>query len=221
MSQAVVPPVTFRAGNIQYHLAEWEEITSDLEVLQIVQGIKLDFWSFPTQNFVPRPYRVSEQDGEQLKSQIHDLVLRGIVERISNAEAKYISNVFIRPKSNGKYRMIVDMSKLNDNIEKKHFKMDHLQVAIDMMKPNSFMASIDLKDAYYTVPIHKEFQQYMCIQWDSQVFKFTAMPFGLTSAPRLFTKLLRPVFSILHEKGFCGFGYIDDSFLIGDSIEEC
>ena len=42
--------------------------------------------------------------------------------------------------------------------------MDSLQAATELMKPGCFMASIDLKDAYYTVPVHHEFQKHLKFQ---------------------------------------------------------
>ena len=46
----------------------------------------------------------------------------------------------------------------NEFIAHHHFKMDTLEAAVNMMRPGCFMASVDLKDAYYTVPIHASHQ---------------------------------------------------------------
>lgn len=69
-------------------------------------------------------------------------------------------------------------------LNKEHFKMDNLESAIDLMFPNAYLASIDLRDAYYTLPIADRFKPYMCFQWNSKIFMFNVMPFGLTSALR-------------------------------------
>lgn len=47
------------------------------------------------------------------------------------------------------------------------------------------------------------------------------MPNGLKPAPRSFTKILRPVYSSFRSKGHVNVGYIDDSYLQGDTYEEC
>ena len=47
------------------------------------------------------------------------------------------------------------------------------------------------------------------------------MPNGLSSAPRCFTKLLKPVYSILRQYGYLNIGYIDDSYLQGSDTKEC
>ena len=116
--------------------------------------------------------------------------------------------------------MIIDLSVLNEFVTKHHFKMDHLETATDMMFPGAWLTSIDLKEAYYAIPLHEEDRKYICFQWENRYYEFTCLPFGLSSAPWVFTKTLRPIFSDFHSKGFSGFGYIDDSFIIADSYEE-
>ena len=49
--------------------------------------------------------------------------------------------------------MILNLKVLNGFVEYKHFKMEHLNNAILSMTPDCYMGSIDLQDAYYTVPM--------------------------------------------------------------------
>ena len=80
------------------------------------------------------------------------------------------------------------------------------------------MASVDLKDAYYNFPIHASHQKYLKFWFDGALFKYTCLPYGLASAPRIFTKLLKPVYATLRSMGHLNSGYIDDSYLQGDTI---
>ena len=58
--------------------------------------------------------------------------------------------------------------------------------------------------------------------WRDQLYAFTSLPMGLTSSPRIFTKVLKPVFSYLRSQfGHTCLGYIDDSFYLEDSYTEC
>ena len=58
--------------------------------------------------------------------------------------------------------------------------------------------------------------------WRDQLYAFTSLPMGLTSTPRIFTKVLKPVFSCLRSQfGHTCLGYIDDSFYLEDSYTEC
>ena len=99
--------------------------------------------------------------------------------------------------------------------------MDTLQSAIRMMKPGCYMASIDLKDAYYSVPVATEHQKYLKFLFNGTLYQYTCLPNGLSSAPRIFTKLLKPVYATLNTQGHLNLGYIDDSYLQGDTAKEC
>ena len=99
--------------------------------------------------------------------------------------------------------------------------MDTLWSAVRLMTPNCFMASIDLKDAYYVVPIADEHRKYLRFCWQGSLYQYTCMPNGLPSAPRCFTKLQKPVYSTLRQYGHLNVGYIDDSYLQGSDTKEC
>lgn len=211
----------FIPGNTRNCLRNWESITSDAFVLQLAKGIPLEFvQEIPSQYELPRYYNFNAHDKDIIDLEVKNLVERKIVSEIEEGW-KFVSNIFIRPKPNNKFRLIIDLSPLNAYIHKEHFKMDNLNSAIDLMSPNSFLASIDLKDAYYTLPIAEFFQPYICFQWDSKIYMFHVMPFGLTSAPRYFTKILKPPMSCLRKKGVRVFNYIDDLFIIGETEREC
>ena len=132
----------------------------------------------------------------------------------------YFSDIS-RPKPDGSYRMILNLRAFNEFVQYHHFKMDTLEMAVKMMKPGCFMASIDLKDAYYTVPISHAHQQYLKFIFNGTLYQYTCMANRLSCAPRVLTKLLKPVYAMLHNLGYLSLGYIDDSYLQGDTSSEC
>lgn len=94
---------------------------------------------------------------------------------------------------------------------------------IRMLSPGSFLASIDLEDAYLLLPIHPEDRKYLRFRFRNQLFQFTVLPFGLASAPYIFTKILKPVVYSLRrrEKGFLSVVYLDDFLIIAQSYDQC
>ena len=90
--------------------------------------------------------------------------------------------------------MILNLKLFNEFVQYHHFKMDTLESAIRMMKPGCYMASINLKDAYYSVPVATEHQKYLKFLFNGTLYQYTCLPNGLSSAPRIFTKLLKPVY---------------------------
>ena len=83
------------------------------------------------------------------------------------------------------------------------------------------MAMVDLKDAYYSVPIAPEYQKYLKFRFNGKLHQYTCLPIGLACAPRLFTKLLKPAYEHIRQKGMISSAYIDDSYLQGDTFEDC
>ena len=99
--------------------------------------------------------------------------------------------------------------------------MESLNTATHLISKNCYFASVDLCDAYYSVPIASEHRKYLRVTWKQQMYEFTCLPNGLACAPRLLTKLLKPVYATLHSAGFISVAYIDDSLLISDTAEHC
>ena len=83
------------------------------------------------------------------------------------------------------------------------------------------MASIDLKDAYCSVPICQEQQKFLKFIWKGKVYIFTCFPNGLALCPRKFTKLMKPAYCYLRQQGHLSVSYIDDSYLQGDDYDDC
>ncbi len=98
--------------------------------------------------------------------------------------------------------------------------MDTLESAIKLMRPGCLMTSIDLLDAYYSVPIMPEHRKYLKFMWRGVLCQFTSLQMGLTSSLRLFTKILKPVFATLRSRyGHCCSGYIGDSLYTEDTVK--
>ena len=74
---------------------------------------------------------------------------------------------------------------------------------------------------YYSVPIAKDHQKYLKFEWDHTLYQFTCFPNGLAFCPRKFTKLLKPIYSVLRRQGHISSPYIDDSYLQGSDYEDC
>ena len=132
-----------------------------------------------------------------------------------------MSNIFVREKKDGNHRMILNLKPLNKHVKYRHFKMDSLSSVLKLVSKDIWMSSVDLIQAYYTCPVAKEHQKYLKFYWKGVLYKYTCFPNGLAFCPRKFTKLLKPVFSKLRLQGHVVSGYIDDTFLAGDSEPDC
>ena len=71
-----------------------------------------------------------------------------------------------------------------------------------------------------TVPMHPNHRQYLQFLWQSQKYQFNCLPFGLSCAPRVFTKLMKRVVAFLREKGLRLIIYLDDILVMCECQEE-
>lgn len=81
--------------------------------------------------------------------------------------------------------------------------MEDLGTAIRLISPNCFMATIDLEDSYFLVPIHEDYRKYLRFSFQGNFFEFRTLPFGLATVPYIFTKILRPVTTYLVKEDLC------------------
>ena len=99
--------------------------------------------------------------------------------------------------------------------------METFRSALSLIKTNCWFCSLDIKDAYYSVKIHESSRSFLRFKWNNQPYQFTCLPMGLASAPRIFTKIMKPVFSDLRMLGHLNVIYIDDVLLLGNTRVEC
>ena len=193
--------VPYVAGRLKQFVSVWQTITSDYFILSSIKGVKIEFVEYPKQTMIPREYNFDATELVIIDRQIEKFLQTGVIEKTTPCEGGYISNIFIRPKKDGSYRLILNLKYLNQFVQYHQFKMENLKSAITLMSPNCYMASIDLKDAYYSVSIDTNHRKYLRFKWKNQLFQFTCLHNGLSSVPRIFTKLMKPAYSALGCKG--------------------
>ena len=209
------------AGRIKHFVGKWKELTCDSAILSAVAGYKIEFIINPVQITKLNPIKMLPQEAYYVDSQIGKFLQKEIIVASSHEQGEFISNIFLRPKKDGSFKMILNLKELNKFVQYQYFKMESIHTCTQLMRPECYIASIDLQDAYYLIPIDTEHQKYLKFMWREKLYQFTCLAQGLSSAPRLFTKLIKPIFSQLRGKGHISSGYIDDFFLLGHSIADC
>ena len=127
----------------------------------MVSGYKLQFDEIPYQKLTPNRIVFSNEDSAIIENEIDKLLQKKVIKACVRESGDYIFIVFIRPKRDNTFRMIMNLKKFNQHLTYHHFKMDTIRTALAMMRPNCYMTSLDLKDAYYSVSIHAQDQKYL------------------------------------------------------------
>ena len=79
------------------------------------------------------------------------------------------------------------------------------------------MLKLDLKDAYFSISIHKKHRKYLRFPWGNKLYEFQAMGFGLGPGPQIFTKVMKPLVSFLRRLGVRLVIYLDDILVLNQS----
>ena len=195
-------PQNFEAGKTRYFKNNWfdiSHITNDFFIRNTICGYKVEMENFPLQMVIPKPITFSTEEQNQISKEIKRFLECKIIEKVNDTnEREFISNIFFRPKKDGRIRIILNLKNLNKNyLEKIHFKMETLKSAIDAMRKNCFFGSVDLSEAFYSVPIREADRKFFRFIHKNQKYQFTALIMELTHSPRVFTKILKPVFAKL------------------------
>ena len=99
--------------------------------------------------------------------------------------------------------------------------MENFEQAIRLINKGDFLASVDLEHAYYSVKVADEQQRFLCFTWQGVTYQFTCLPNGISEGPRLFTKLMKPVFATLRKEGYTITSFIDDTLICSNSYSGC
>ena len=210
------------AGGTALCLEEWKQITSDREILGIIErGIEIEFISEPRQKAIRET--VAKQGQEQILDSVIDKFLaKGIIVKTTKEPGDFYSTVFLREKREpGKFRLIINLKPIKKYIVYRHFKMATVSTCMQLIQKDSVMAALDLQDAYYSLRIAPEFQKYLKFSWRGQSYKYVALPMGLAPGPRIFTKVTKPIVATLQGMGHTVCPYLDDLFVVVNSKQQC
>lgn len=196
-------------------------LTSDPLILSWVKGYKIPFQSKVIQKVVPTEYNWSNQERKEIRNSISSLLNKGVIRSCEQTEGQFISKIFLVPKQSGGFRLVLNLKQLNKFVHTEHFKLEDHKTVIRLLKKGCFMASVDLTDAYYLISVREADRKYLRFIFEGILFEFLVLPFGLSSAPYVFTKILKPLISILRNEGFKSVIYLDDLLLLADSYFEC
>ena len=189
-------------------------------VRKVSQGILIAFDDVPPP-LLRHPLELpSNNKAADLQHAVQKLCLSQAIEEVVDTTSPgYYSRLFLVPKPDGSFRPIIDLKKLNQFIIVPSFKMETLFSIIAALQPNEWITKIDLKDAYHHILVHVNIRKYFRFVVAGTVYQFRVLPFGLSTAPREFTKTLAPVVHLLRSQGIQVYAYLDDWIIRASSKE--
>lgn len=163
-----------------------------------------------------KPYIFSPKLQQQIREEIFRLLNRGIIKKIPSSS--WLNAVIPVPKPNGDVRLCIDARKLNAITKKNRYSQMNLERIFARISKAKYFSSIDLKDAFYQIPLADEDQQKTAFSIHGLgIFAYTRMPMGLVNSAATLCRIVESVFDVDTEPKI--FAYIDDFIVCSDTFE--
>jgi hypothetical protein len=203
-------------GRLQLFSSFWIKEVNDIWVTDVVtKGHSIEFKTKPSLSQKVRWTIIHDpQKSQVLAEEIQSLLEKDAIEPVDPLSPGYYSTFFVVPKRDGGHRPILNLKPLNKFVVYKKFRMETAKSVLAYLRRGNWLASVDLTDAYLHVPILPSHRPYLRFGFQGRTYQFKVLPFGLTSAPRVFTQVLAPLVGILHQWGIQFIPYLDDCLIV-------
>ena len=149
-----------------------------------------------------------------LLEEIETMTAKGVLETVSDPNPGVYNHLFLVEKSSGGWRPVIDLSPPNEFVHRTPFRMETLGSVLLAVRKDDFLASIDLKDAYFQIPVHPSSRNLLRFVSNGTVYQFRALCFRLSTAPQVFTRVFAAVSSWAHSRGVRLLRYLDDWLIL-------
>ena len=147
-------------ARLQRFWEAWESRSVDPWVVSVLRdGYRIPFRNqvLPPRSPLPREfpsYLGSREKFLALQQEVQEMLEKGAIERIVEPDPGFYNRLFLVPKKGGTWRPVLDVSRLNKYISKTKFSMETSQSVREAIGREDWMISLDMKDAYFYIPIH-------------------------------------------------------------------
>ena len=187
-------------------------------------GYKVPLVSTPTLTTHPRVYSgyLNQEMDSILGNCIETLLQKGAVEEVrSETKSKgFYNRLFLRPKPGGKWRPILDLKPLNPYIKEEKEIQETVSQIRASLRQGQWAFSLDLTDAFFHIPIHKESRCLLRFHYQGKAYQYKALPFGLKTAPWVFTTLMKQVLRMKEMEQVQAHPYLDDWLVPTETFSE-
>ncbi len=213
-------------GRMKANVNFWKEIGAPDDVISVIEeGYKIPLLTTPPP-VILKNNKSALDNSSFVTDAVNDLLSKGLIVE-STVIPDIVNPLSVSIQSSGKKRLILDLRYVNYHVWKEKIKFEDWSVATQYFRKDTFMFSFDLKSGYHHIDIYADHRRFLSFSWDfgdgngNRFFSFQVLPFGLSSAPFVFTKCLRPLVKYWRDKGFFIVLYLDDGWGIANSYNEC
>ncbi|XP_062537882.1 uncharacterized protein LOC134206209 [Armigeres subalbatus] len=163
----------------------------------------------------PVMYKGSPYMQEAIKKEVERFKA---LDAIEECYSEWTNPLVPVPKKNGKVRVCLDSRKINKLTVKDSYPMRNMQDIFRRLGKARYFSVIDLKDAYFQIPLKEESRNFTAFRTSEGVFRFKVLPFGVINAPFTMSRLMDRALGFDLEPRV--FVYLDDIVIATETLEE-
>ena len=213
----------FKKGSLRSNIYFWKEIEASEFILDVVEnGYKLPFQSVQAQKEF-KNNKSSLIHSDFVTASIRDLLESNRIVEL-HSKPHVVSPRYVSANKEKK-RLILNLRYVNQHLERQRVRFEDWKVFQNYLVKDGYLFKFDLKSGYHHIEINLDFQTFLGFSWvfegKTRYFAFSVLPFGLSTAAFIFTKVCRPLVKLWRFNGIKIVLYLDDGFSISNSHSEC
>ena len=215
-------------GRLKANISFWHSIGASKFILDTLSfGYKIPFSQEPTSVFLNNN-RSALGDSDFVESAIQELLRVGSIVSCT-CPPDVVNPLSVSVQSSGKKRLTLDLRHVNFFVKKSKITFEDAQCMLNLIigkSPSNLWAySFDIKSGYHHVEIYPTHQRFLGFSWVfngvRKYFKFVVLPFGLSTDPYIFTKVMRPLVKHWGSQALRFVDYLDDGLGVCARKDTC
>ena len=136
---------------------------------------------------ISTPRRIAQPLLPKVKKELDSMEELGVIRRLDDNEVSdYMSPIVVVPKKNGKVRICVDLTKLNENIIRPRHQLPSVDETLARLGHGKLFSKLDANSGFWQVPLAEKSQLLTTFLTPFGRYCHTRLPFGITSGPEFF-----------------------------------
>lgn len=161
-----------------------------------------------------QPRRLGPEKEAEVGRQVKELSEQGLITPSNSA---WSSPVVLVKRKDGNWRFCIDYRQLNSVTEQDCHPLPRIDESLDALAGSKIFSTLDLISGYWQLPLDEDAQDKSSFVTRDGLWKWTVLPFGLTSAPACFSRLMERVMRGLHWKILLL--YLDDIIVFSEDLD--
>ena len=136
---------------------------------------------------------VAPKRNKAVMEEVEKILAAGFIREVYYP--KWLANVVMVKKSNGKWKMCVDFTDLNNACTKDSFPLPRIDQLVDSTAGHELLTFMDAFSGYHQILMKKEDQEKTAFVTSQNLYCYNVMPFGLKNASAMYQRLENQMFS--------------------------